>query len=166
MMARLSPAPTWFSGSSARTSSIGDELTGIAKVEAIDADTLRFTSATSNPIVWDDLPGVAIMSKAWAERHGAELPSHLGDDRWDYTETHANGTGPFMLNEFEPGKRTVLVRNPDWWDLAQHPHNLDRIVQTKVADPALGAGRSRLASLTCSSRRRATSSSRSPPRPA
>ncbi len=123
----------------AGTSAISAALTGIAKVEAIDADTLRFTAATSNPIVWDDLAGVAIMSKAWAERHGAELPSQLGDDRWDHVETHANGTGPFMLNEFEPGKRTVLVRNPDWWDLAQHPHNLDRIVQTKVADPALGA---------------------------
>jgi peptide/nickel transport system substrate-binding protein len=79
------------------------------------------------------------MSKAWAERHGAALPSQLGDDRWDYVETHANGTGPFVLEEFEPGKRTVLLRNASWWGLAQHPHSIDRIVQTRVADPAHGA---------------------------
>jgi peptide/nickel transport system substrate-binding protein len=114
-------------------------VSGIAGVEALDADTLRFTAATTNPIPWEDLPWLPIMSKAWAERHGAALPSQLGDDRWDYVETHANGTGPFKLEEFAPGKRMVLVRNPNWWGLAQHPHNIDRIVQTRVADPARGA---------------------------
>ena len=79
------------------------------------------------------------MSKAWTERQGAALPSQMGDDRWDYVETHANGTGPFKLDEFKPGERTVLVRNANWWGLAQHPHNIDRIVQTRVADPARGA---------------------------
>jgi len=33
----------------------------------------------------------------------------------------------------------VLVRNPNWWGLAQHPHNIDRIVQMRVDDPARGA---------------------------
>jgi peptide/nickel transport system substrate-binding protein len=121
----------------AETSSYRNGLSGIARVEAVDADTVRFTAASANPIPWEDL-GVPIMSKAWAERHGAGLPSQLGDDRWDYVETHANGTGPFMLAEFEPSERTVLVRNPNWWGLAQHPHNIDRIVQTRVADRTQG----------------------------
>jgi peptide/nickel transport system substrate-binding protein len=123
----------------AETSSQRGTISGVAGVEAVDADTLRFTAATSNPIPWEDLAWLPIMSKIWAERHGAELPSQLGDDRWDYAETHANGTGPFMLEQFEPGKRTVLARNANWWGLAQHPHNIDRIVQTRVDDPALGA---------------------------
>jgi hypothetical protein len=79
------------------------------------------------------------MSKAWGKRHGAALPSQLGDDRWDHVETHANGTGPFKLEAFEPGERMVLVRNPNWWGLAHHPHNIDRIVQERVDDPARGA---------------------------
>jgi peptide/nickel transport system substrate-binding protein len=123
----------------AETSPWRTSLSSIAGVETVDADTLRFTAATDNPIPWEDLPGLAIMSKAWTERHGAELPSQLGDDMWDYVETHANGTGPFMLEEFEPGERMLLVRNPDWWGWAQHPHNIDRIVQTRVDDPARGA---------------------------
>lgn len=94
---------------------------------------------TPKPIPWEDLIWVPIMSKVWAERHGAQLSSRLGDDEWDYAETHANGTGPFMLEEFEPGERTVLVRNAQWWGLEEHPHNIDRIVQTRVDDPALGA---------------------------
>jgi peptide/nickel transport system substrate-binding protein len=113
-------------------------VSGVAGVEAVDAYTLRFTAATVDPIPWENL-WIAIMSKAWAERHDAQLPAQLGDGRWDYVETHANGTGPFMLEEFEPEKRTVLVRNPNWWGLAQHRHNIDRIVQTRVDDPARGA---------------------------
>jgi peptide/nickel transport system substrate-binding protein len=123
----------------AEASSYRNALSSIAGVEAVDADTLRFTAATANPIPWEDLAVLAIMSKAWAERHGAALPSQMGDDRWDYVETHANGTGPFKLEEFEPGERTALVRNTNWWGLAQHPHNIDRIVQTRVDDPARGA---------------------------
>jgi peptide/nickel transport system substrate-binding protein len=124
----------------AETSSQRDSLTSIAGVEAVDADTVRFTAATSNQTPWEtDLPYLRILPKAWAERHGAALPSQLGDDRWDYIETHANGTGPFVLEEFEPGERTVLARNPSWWGLPAHPHNIDRIVQTRVDDPARGA---------------------------
>ena len=123
----------------AETSSWRTSLTSIAGVEAVGANTLRFTAATTNPTPWEDLAYVVIMSKAWAERHGAERPSQLGDARWDYAETHANGTGAFMLEEFEPGKRTVLVRNANWSGLAQHPHNIERIVQTRVDDPAQGA---------------------------
>jgi peptide/nickel transport system substrate-binding protein len=108
-------------------------------VEAVDADTVRFTATTSSPTPWEDVGWLLIMSKSWAERHDAQLPSHLGDASWDYVETHANGTGPFMLEKFEPGERTELVRNADWWGLAQHPHNIDRIVQTLVDDPAEGA---------------------------
>jgi peptide/nickel transport system substrate-binding protein len=123
----------------AETSVHREAMSAIAGVEAVDADTVRFTAATATPIPWEDLSWLYIMSKVWAERHGAALPSQLGDDRWDYVEMHANGTGPFMLEEFEPGERTVLVRNADWWGLAQRPHNLDRIVQTRVDDPARGA---------------------------
>jgi peptide/nickel transport system substrate-binding protein len=123
----------------AETSSWRASVSGVAGVEAVDADTVRFTAATSSPIPWEDLFGLAIMSKAWTERHGAALPSQMGDNRWDYVEMHANGTGPFKLDEFKPGERTVLVRNANWWGLAQHPHNIDRIVQTRVDDPARGA---------------------------
>ena len=28
---------------------------------------------------------------------------------------HAVGTGPFILNNFIPGKSATLVRNPDYW---------------------------------------------------
>jgi peptide/nickel transport system substrate-binding protein len=128
-----------FERGKADNSSARDSLGGIADVKAVDPGTIRVAVTTSNPIPWDDLSALPILSKTWAEAHDAALPSQVGDDRWDYVETHANGTGPFKLEEFEPGQRTVLVRNANWWGLVQHPHNIDRLAQTRVTDPALGA---------------------------
>jgi peptide/nickel transport system substrate-binding protein len=39
-----------------------------------------------------------------------------------------------MVESFEPGRRAVLVRNPDWWGTAAYPHNIDRIVWTVESD--------------------------------
>jgi ABC-type transport system substrate-binding protein len=92
----------------AETSTARAAVSNIAGVEAVDVDTVRFTAANFNPIPWEDLLWLPIMSKGWAERHDGALPSKR----------------PFMLAEFEPGERTVLLRNPNRWGLAQHPHNI------------------------------------------
>ena len=77
-----------------------------------------------------------MMSKRWAEQHDALLPAVYGE-KLTYAENHANGTGPFKLESFEPGVGTVMTRNPEWWGLGQNPHNLDRIVHTVIKDPVL-----------------------------
>jgi peptide/nickel transport system substrate-binding protein len=87
------------------------------------------------PILPEELFGIFIMSKSWAEQYGAVEVAPYTDTEIAYVEKHANGTGPFMLEEYEPGARTVLVRNADWWGLAEEPHNIDRVVFTAVADP-------------------------------
>ena len=52
-----------------------------------------------------------------------------------YASRHANGTGPFVLESFEPRGGWVMVRNPDWWGTAEYPHNVDRVVHVAKADP-------------------------------
>ena len=44
------------------------------------------------------------------------------------------GTGPFRLVSREPDRRTVLERNPDWWD--KPTHNLQRVEFTIIANDA------------------------------
>ncbi|WP_041249251.1 ABC transporter substrate-binding protein [Gluconacetobacter diazotrophicus] len=46
--------------------------------------------------------------------------------------SRANGTGPFLCQEFSPGIRSVAVRNPDYWRDGQ-PH-LDEIEFFTIAD--------------------------------
>jgi peptide/nickel transport system substrate-binding protein len=87
-------------------------------------------------ILPDQLNIISMMSKRWAGEHDALLPAAYGDDM-TYAEIHANGTGPFKLVSFEGGVGTVMTRNPEWWGLAQSPHNLDRIEHTVIKDPGL-----------------------------
>jgi peptide/nickel transport system substrate-binding protein len=128
-----------FSLSRARSklSSYREYVASIAAAEAVDDHTVRITTVAPNPILPDQLGGIGIMSKRWAEQHGALLPAVYGDETETYVERHANGTGPFKLVSFEQGVETVMSRNPEWWGLGQNPHNLDGIVHTVIKDSAL-----------------------------
>jgi peptide/nickel transport system substrate-binding protein len=92
---------------------------------------VRITTAAPDPSLWLKLSDVAIVSRTWAERHGVTTPADYNRAREEnYASRHANGTGPFTVETFEPRGRYVLVRNPAWWGTADHPHNIDRIVHT------------------------------------
>ena len=68
------------------------------------------------------------MSRSWAQQHDVQPADYKRAREETYASRHANGTGPFMLEEFEPHGRWVMVRNPSWWGAADYPHNIDRIV--------------------------------------
>jgi peptide/nickel transport system substrate-binding protein len=107
----------------------------VAGVRALNERTIEITTKAPTPGLPVLLWNVSIMSKAWADQHGAQRPARRGDVG-AYTTAHANGTGPFMLESVDPdSNRTVLVRNPSWWGLQQYPHNIDRIVWTVERDP-------------------------------
>jgi peptide/nickel transport system substrate-binding protein len=119
-----------------KTSDYRENVSSIAALEAVDDHTVRITTATPNPILPHQLNDIFMMSKSWAEQHDALLPAVYGE-KLTYGENHANGTGPFKLESFEPGVSTVMTRNPEWWGLGQNPHNLDGIVHTVIKDPDL-----------------------------
>jgi peptide/nickel transport system substrate-binding protein len=116
-------------------SEFAQELQSIAAVEADGDHIVRVRTTGPNPVLPDQLFAIGIMSKAWTERHGAVEVAPYADAEIAYVEDHANGTGPFMLQDYEPGARMVLTRNADWWGLAKDAHNIDRVEFTAVADP-------------------------------
>jgi peptide/nickel transport system substrate-binding protein len=121
----------------AKTSDFRNRVDGIAGVEAIDDRTVRITTAAPDPSLWLKLADVAIMSRAWADAHGVTRPADfVGAREETYASRHANGTGPFVLESFEPRGGWVMVRNPNWWGTAGYPHNVDRIVHVAKRDPA------------------------------
>jgi peptide/nickel transport system substrate-binding protein len=116
----------------AETSDFRAYVDGIAALEAIDDHTVRFTTTGPDPSLWLKLADVAIMSKVWAEEHGVTRPADYNRAREEtYASRHANGTGPFMVEAFEPRSDYALVRNPAWWGTAEYPHNIDRVVHTR-----------------------------------
>lgn len=78
----------------------------IAKVEAVDALTVRITTKGAAPTLPVDLSGVAVISRKAAE----------GKATSDFNSGKAAiGTGPYRFVEWLPGNRVTLARNPDYW---------------------------------------------------
>jgi peptide/nickel transport system substrate-binding protein len=122
----------------ADASAFKGELESVSDVDALGPHTVRITTAVPNPLLWETLLRVRIMSKSWAERHGVTSPTNFKAGEHTYASDHANGTGPFVLEEFDRVGRIVMVRNPDWWGLESYPHNIDRIERIMLEDTAEG----------------------------
>jgi peptide/nickel transport system substrate-binding protein len=117
----------------AETSDIKHWFVTVADVQATGQYTVRITTSRPDMILPVRLNRTMIMSRAWAAGHGVAAPSRPNDAQEGYTLRHANGTGPFRLEEFEPNGRFVMARNPDWWNL--HSGNVDRIIHEAIPDP-------------------------------
>ena len=104
-----------------------------AVFKKIDDYTVVVTTPAPAPLlnaVWDTW---YIVSKAWVERHGAaEVASASAAP--SYISLNANGTGPFLLKEHQPGVRTVWTPNKSWW--GKPVHNLDEVVLTPISSGA------------------------------
>jgi peptide/nickel transport system substrate-binding protein len=118
------------------TSDMKEIIASIADVVAVDPLTVRIITKTPNPILLDEVTNIFIMSRGWAEQHKVTAPQNYVGGEETYAVRNANGTGPFKLELREPDVRTVMVKNPDWWGLKEHPHNIDRIVYTPIKNPA------------------------------
>jgi peptide/nickel transport system substrate-binding protein len=109
-------------------------LATVKEVRKVDDLTVDFVTASPDPILPDEITNWDILSQAWCEKNNAVHPADLTKNEESYATNHANGTGPFMLKEREPDVRTVLVKNPTWWD--KPLHNLDEAIFQRVANPA------------------------------
>ena len=91
-------------------------LAHITDVAIVDDFTIDVTTAVVDPLLPGKLSTLNIMDRDWAIAHGSEAVSDIGADAAEIHATrHANGTGPYRLRLREPGIRTELVRNDDWW---------------------------------------------------
>jgi len=104
------------------------------EVRKIDDHTVEIETTAPFPILPDVISQWRMMSKAWCEQHKAMTPVDVRKGTENYASTHANGTGPFMLKERQPGVKTVLVPNPNWWGKPEH--NLTEAVFTPIANSA------------------------------
>lgn len=119
----------------ADTSDWKHTISTIAEIKALDAHTVRITTSVPDMILPTALRNIMIMPKAWAEAHGASLPADFKAGEQSYATAHANGTGPFTLEESALPGHVALARHPDWWGLARYPHTLDRIDYRAIHDP-------------------------------
>lgn len=91
------------------------QLKGVKSIRKVDAATVDIELEAPDAVLPEKLDLVAIMSKAWCAQHGVPRAQDFNGRQETFAVRHANGTGPFQLDRFEPDVRTLLSRNPRWW---------------------------------------------------
>lgn len=106
----------------------------VGKPSKIDEFTIEFRQEKPNPITLEHASLIYIMSKAWCIKHKVEKPLDYKNKEETFAARNTNGTGPFMLKLREPDIKTVLVRNPNWWN--KHDGNVSEIVYLPIKSDA------------------------------
>lgn len=109
----------------------------IASVEAPDEKTVVLTLKHPDPAILAKL-----VFSAFAVLNKDEVVSHGGTDAEDaatadkaeeWLNSHSAGSGPYLLEKWERGVETVLVRNPNYWGKAPA---IDRIIIRNIPEAA------------------------------
>lgn len=108
----------------AETSAMRAPMSMVKQARKVDDLTVDFETANPDPILPQEVTNFLIMSKAWCDAHGASEPVQLGKAD-NYAVHNAMGTGPYKLVSREPDRRTVVEKNPAWWD--KLPGNIDHV---------------------------------------
>lgn len=109
-------------------------VASVSEAKKVDDLTVDLVMAKPNPILPVQITSTYIMSKAWAEKNGAEKPSSIKARVENFATNNENGTGPFRIKARQPGVKIVLEPHAGHW--AKPEHNLTEIVFTPIASDA------------------------------
>ena len=102
----------------------------VKEVKKVDDHTVDVILKGPSPVVLRELTDARIMNKAWAEKNNAAKAQDYKGKEENFAARNANGTGPFILEAWQPDTRTTLKKNADWWDKPRG--NVDNIVFTPI----------------------------------
>jgi peptide/nickel transport system substrate-binding protein len=107
----------------------------VGKPRKIDDFTVEFVQERPNPIMLEHLAAIYVMSKPWSEKNKVTTPLDFKNKEETFASRNANGTGAWILVSREPGVKTVLRRNPDWWGAKEGraPGNVTEVVYTQIS---------------------------------
>lgn len=118
----------------ARTSNYQVYTQGIDRVVKVDNNTVDIILKGPNPVLINQLTELRIMSKAWAEKNRSTEPKDIRTKDETFAHRNAMGSGPFMVKEWQPDQKLVMVRNPNYW--GNNPTNVTEIVYTPIKSEA------------------------------
>ncbi|MBL8325610.1 MAG: hypothetical protein JNJ89_11700 [Rubrivivax sp.] len=95
------------------------QLKGVKAARKIDELTIELQLEAPDAVLPEKLQFIGMMSRAWAERHGAAKAQDFNGKQEMHTVRNAMGTGPFRLESFQPDVRVVLKRHDAWWGWAE-----------------------------------------------
>ena len=106
----------------------------VGEPRKVDAYTVELVTPAPNPAMLDTLQLLAIMSKAWCEKHKVERAQDYGKKEETWASRNAMGTGPFKLVNRESDAKSTFRRNTEWW--GKPDGNVEEIVYTTIKSDA------------------------------
>ena len=105
------------------------QLKGVSAIRKVDALTIDIQLEAPDAVLPEKLQFVAMMNKAWCEKHGVTRAQDFNGKQETHAVRNANGTGPMQLVRYEPDVRTTLKRHAAWWGWADSKRhgNLDQV---------------------------------------
>jgi peptide/nickel transport system substrate-binding protein len=107
---------------------------GIDKVVKVNDTTVDFMMKGPNPVLLNQLTELRIMSKAWAEKNKSVEPKDIRTKDETFAHRNAMGTGQYMVKEWQPDQKLVLVKNPNSW--GKNDSNVTEIIYTPIKSEA------------------------------
>ena len=116
-----------------KTSQTGGNVASVKEVRKVDDLTIDFETKGPDPILPAWFTNWPILPKHWMEANNSATPVIIGQGE-NFALRNAMGTGAFKLASREPDRKSVLEKNPTWWDKPEH--NLDRVEFTVISSAA------------------------------
>ena len=114
------------------------QLKGVTGIRKLDALTIEVQLEAPDAVLPEKLQYVAILSKAWAEKHGVQRAQDFNGKQETFAVRNANGTGPMQLQRYEPDVRSVLKRHSGWWGWAEsRSGNLEQVSYITIKSDAM-----------------------------
>jgi len=105
----------------------------IKEIRKVGDHAIDVITSEPFPILPDVISLWMIMSKKWCEENRATVPVDKRKGVENTASFKANGTGPFRLRSREPGIRTTLVRNLNYWDKSIET-NIEEVIFTPIGN--------------------------------
>jgi peptide/nickel transport system substrate-binding protein len=115
-------------------SDVKPQLASIKAIRKVSEFSVELDTSAPNPILPELLTNILMMNKAWCETNQATKPVDRRKGIENVASFKANGTGPYRVRERQPGTRTVLARNPQWWNKLES--NVDEVIFLPIENNA------------------------------
>ncbi len=90
-------------------------VSGVKEVKKVDDTTVDLILSGPNPVLLKNLVDFRIMSKTWSARNKSENVQDYKAKEDTFASRNTNGTGPYVLDLWEPDKRILMHSNTAWW---------------------------------------------------
>ena len=117
----------------AKTSNYSVYTQGIDKV-VVGSNTVDVFTKAPNPVLLNQLTELRVMSRAWAEKNKSVEPKDIRTKDETFSHRNAMGTGQYMVKEWQPDQKLVLVKNPNYW--GKNDSNVTEIIYTPIKSEA------------------------------